>query len=558
VAWPVELAGAPFVIGHSYFTGESAMAEYPQHRPVTFARRGLVAAPHYLAAAAGLDLLKAGGNAVDAAIAASAMLQVVYPFVCGLGGDVFALLYDAASGQIYGLNGSGRAPRAATIERYHALGYETMPVYGVHSVTVPGCADGWGMLAERFGRLGLARALAPAITYAEDGFPVGPDLHRALARMNGMAHTHRSWRDHFLPNGVISAVGSIARYPTLARTYRALAEHGPEVLYRGAIAREIAAFFAREGGLLAEEDLAAHHGDWVTPLAVPFAGLDVYELPPNTQGVTALQMLGMLDGLALGDGPLAPRTVHLGVEAKKLAFADRGAYLTDPEHMTVDPRALIAPEYLAARRALIDAERPLPSVAPGGFTGDTVYLCAADGEGNAVSLIQSNYRGFGSGLVVDGTGIVLQNRGAYFTLDAAAANALAPAKRTLHTLSPSLALRDGRPAVVFGTMGGDGQAQTHLQVYTALARFGLNIQAAIEMPRWLHGAAYNEPGEVLHVESRFPAETVAGLRALGHTVLEVKPWDIEMGYAQGIVIDAATGVLQGGADPRAESAAIGW
>jgi gamma-glutamyltranspeptidase len=534
------------------------MSAYPQHRPATMACRGMVAAPHYLAAQAGLDLLKAGGNALDAAIAANATLQVVYPFVLGLGGDLFLLFYDARSRQLYGLNGSGRAARAATIERYHALGYAAMPAFGIHTVTVPGCVDGWEQAAQRFGRLGLARALAPAIAYAEEGFPVGPQLHDALARMATLPHTHRSWRDNFTPGGVVPPVGSVVRAPALARTFRLIAERGAEVFYRGELAERIAAFFAREGGLITVEDLAAHTSDWVTPLSVPFAGLEVYELPPNTQGIAALQMLGMLDGLPLGEGPLAPTTVHAAVEAKKLAFADRDAYLTDPDHMRIDPAALIAPDYLSLRRALIDPQRAQPSVAAGSFTGDTIYLCAADAEGNAVSLIQSNYRGFGSGLVVDGTGIVLQNRGAYFSLDPAAANALAPGKRTLHTLIPSLALRDGRPAVIFGTMGGDGQAQTHLQVYTALARYGLNIQAAIELPRWIHGVESLEEGELLKLESRFPDETVAALRALGHPVVEVGPWDSLMGHAQGIVIDPATGVLQGGADPRAEGAAVGW
>lgn len=529
---------------------------YPQHRPVTLARRGIVAAPHYLAAEAGLDLLKAGGNAVDAAIAASATLQVVYPFVCGLGGDVFMLIHDGASGGIFGLNGSGRAPRTATIDRYHELGYTTMPQRGIHSITIPGCADGWEMAARRFGRLGLARALQPAIAYAEDGFPVGPGLHRALAQARDLPDTHPSWHRHFLPDSVVPPVGAAMRYPTLARTFRALAEGGAEVIYRGAIAELIAAFFAREGGLIALEDLADHHGDWVEPLGVPFAGLMIYELPPNTQGVTALQMLGIIDGLELGDGPLDPRTVHLEVAAKQLAFADRDAYLTDLDSMHIDPRALIAPDYLAARRALIDPERTLAPSAPGSFQGDTIYLCAADGEGNVVSLIQSNYRGFGSLVVVDETGIVLQNRGAYFTLDPARANALAPRKRTLHTLIPSLALRDGRPAMVFGTMGGDGQAQTHLQVYTATARFGLNIQAAIELPRWVHGADAQSTRLIL--EARFPEATLAALRQRGHQVATAAAWDSLMGYAQGIVFDPATGTMQGGSDPRAEGIAAGW
>jgi gamma-glutamyltranspeptidase/glutathione hydrolase len=361
-----------------------------------------------------------------------------------------------------------------------------------------------------------------------------------------------------MPDGRVPALGSLARAPELAATLRLIAERGADDFYRGELAGRIAAFFAREGGLIDGDDLAAHHGEWVAPLSVPFAGLEVYELPPNTQGVTALQMLGITDGLALGSEPLDPATVHIGVEAKQLAFADRDAYLTDPNAMPLDPRRLIDPDYLACRRALIDPARAASIVARGTLAGDTVYLCAADEEGYAVSLIQSNYRGFGSGYVVDGTGIVLQNRGAYFSLDPAHANALAPNKRTLHTLIPSLALRDGRPAVVFGAMGGDGQPQTHLQVYTALARFGLNIQAAIEMPRWVHGARAEGAGQALHVEARYPAATIAGLQSLGHTVVPVAAWDSLMGYAQGIVIDQEQGVFHGGADPRAESAAVGW
>jgi gamma-glutamyltranspeptidase/glutathione hydrolase len=267
-------------------------------------------------------------------------------------------------------------------------------------------------------------------------------------------------------------------------------------------------------------------------------------------------MLGILDRQSLGADPLSPQTVHTSVEAKKLAFADRAAYLTDPAFMRVKASALIEPDYLKQRSALIDATRVLPSIAPGSCTGDTVYLCAADREGNVVSLIQSNYMGFGSLVVVDDTGIVLHNRGAYFSLDPNAANALAPAKRTLHTLIPSLALRHGRPAIVFGTMGGDGQAQTHLQVYTAIARFGLNMQQAIEMPRWIHGVAPN--GETLLVEGRFPLETVEVLRQLGHQVQIGDNWQAVMGYAQGIIFDQDTGVMQGGSDPRAEGIAAGW
>lgn len=530
----------------------------PQFRAETLATHGMVAAPHALAAQAGLDLLKAGGNAVDAAIAANATLQVVYPFVCGLGGDLFALVWDAPTQTLIGLNASGRAPRAASIERYHALGYTTMPQHGIHSITVPGCVSGWGMLAERFGRLGLARALQPAIGYARDGFPVGPGLSHALARMDQLPFTHRSFREHYLPDGHIPAVGSLATATALADSLSAIAADGPAAFYRGELAQRIAAFFSREGGLITEDDLAAHQAQWVAPLSVPFAGLEICELPPNTQGVTALQMLGMADGLALGDDPLSALTVHLGVEAKKLAFADRAAHVTDIARMRLRPEELIAPAYLASRRALISAERASPVAAAAGHQGDTVYLCAADGEGSAVSLIQSNFSGFGSGLVVDGAGISLQNRGAFFSLDPAAANALEPEKRTLHTLIPSMALREGRPVVVFGAMGGDGQPQTHLQVYTHLLRYGMNIQAAIEAPRWVHGADLAGEAETLRLEPRFPETTVEALRALGHHVALTAPLDSAMGHANGIVIDAEAGVLHGGSDPRAEGAAVGW
>lgn len=534
------------------------MTSYPQHRPVTLAARGLVAAPHYLAAEAGLDMLKAGGNAVDAAIAANAVLQVVFPTSCGLGGDLFAMVWDPKARRLHGLNSSGRSAKAATIERYRELGFESMPEFGVHTVTVPGCAAGWGALAERLGRLGLARSLAAAISYAEDGFPVGRHLHAGLVRMDAQPHTHASFREHFMPGGAIPSAGTIARAPALARTLRLLALRGPGDFYTGELAERITAFLRREGSLLTLQDLAEHTADWVEPLAVRFAGHEVYELPPNTQGVTALQMLGIADGLGLGEGPLSPETVHLEVESKKVAWADRQAYLTDPADMRVVAERLIAPHYLAERRALIDPERTLPSVAPGTFQGDTIYLCAADADGMLVSLIQSNYRGFGSGLVVEGTGISLHNRGAYFSLDPDAANALAPAKRPLHTLIPSLALRDGRPAMVFGTMGGDGQPQTHLQVYAAVLRYGLNIQAAIELPRWVHGAETPGEPETLRLEDRFPPETVEALRALGHRVETVGPWEPLVGYAQGITVDQVNGVYAGGSDPRAEGVAAGW
>lgn len=534
------------------------MDDFPQHRATTLATHGIVASPHYLASQAGLSILRDGGSAVDAAIAANAVLQVVFPFVVGLGGDLFLLLYDSKSGGLHALNASGRAPAAATIERYHALGYEHMPRFGIHAVTVPGCVGGWAAATARFGRLGLARLLAPAIQYAEEGFPVGPGLHAALERMRSSDHVHRSFLENYIPTGVVPPVGSIAYAPALARTLRAIATQGADVFYRGAIAEQIGAFFQREGGLITAADLAANQPDWVAPLFIPYAGMDVYELPPNTQGVTVLEMLGILDGLPLGPDPLAPQTIHPMVEAKKLAHADRARYVADPRWMRIDPAELLSADYLGAQRARLRPAEAQAATAPSKVDGDTIYLCTADGDGNAVSLIQSNYNGFGSGYVVDGTGISLQNRGAMFTLDPTAANALAPGKRPLHTLIPSLAMRHGKPAVLLGSMGGDAQTQIHTQIYTALLRYGLNIQAAIELPRWVHGA--REPGapEFLNMEQRMPRATVAALAAMGHQISELTAWDYMVGHAHGIVFDQDTGIMHGGSDPRAEGIAAGW
>jgi gamma-glutamyltranspeptidase/glutathione hydrolase len=524
----------------------------------------VVSAPHYLAAQAGIRLLQAGGNAIDAAIAANATLNVVYPFVCGTGGDIFMMIYDAKSDDLYGLNGSGRAPAAATIDWFRANGHTRMPQRGILSVSVPGVVDGWVMAAERFGRLGLAKALQPAIEYAEEGFGVGPNLHNSITTVLKAPWCHPSWRAVYAPDGVAPAVNSILRVPELGRTLRLIAEQGRDVFYKGELAKALVEFSEREGGLFTLEDLAEHHGEWVEPLSIRYHDHRIFEMPPNTQGVTALQMLKMVEGFDLGDSPERAESVHLLIEAKKLAFADRAAYLTDLEQMKVPPERLISEDYLTERRKLIDPTKAAPDCVAGmsNSKGDTIYLCAADGEGNAVSLIQSNYMGVGSGLVVPGTGIELQNRAAYFSLDPDHVNHIAPRKRTLHTLIPSMAFKEGhdRPTVVFGTMGGDGQAQTHLQVYTKLISFGMNIQETLEAPRWVHGKTIENPdaSEVLQIETRFPAETLTRLRELGHEVQGAGDWNRLMGYAQGITINPENGLLMGGADPRADSAAIGW
>lgn len=522
------------------------------------ARHGLVCSPHYLSAQAGVRILMAGGNAIDAAIAANAVLNVVYPFVCGTGGDIFMLIYDAKSNSLYGLNGSGRAPAAATPEWFHAQGYSKVPTRGILSVSIPGAVDGWQQASEKFGRLGLAKVLQPAITYAEEGFGVSHNLHNAIEGVLKANAAHSSWTDVYAPNGKAPDVGSILRLPDLARSLRLIAEQGRDVFYKGEIGKAFARFSAELGGLITEEDLAEHQGEWVEPISISYHGYQIYELPPNTHGITALQMLKLIENFDLSSDPFDPKNIHLQVEAKKLAFADRVAYITDPKHMKYEAAHLLNEDYLAKRRQLINQTQAMPTIEAGKVDGDTIYLCAADEEGNAVSLIQSNYMGIGSGLVVPGYGIELQNRGCYFSLDPNHANVIAPRKRTMHTLIPSMALKNNRPAIVFGTMGGDGQPQIHQQVYTNLINYGLNIQQSIDMPRWIHGANDVNGPEILNMESRFPQATIKALQEMGHITNEVGNFSSMMGYAQGIVINQENGLLMGGSDPRADSAAIGW
>jgi gamma-glutamyltranspeptidase len=528
-----------------------------QHRPATLARHGLVSSPHFLASQAGLRMIEAGGNAVDAAIAANAVLNVVYPILCGTGGDLFMLIYDAAGQGLYGLDASGGAGSGATPAWFREHGYEAIPQRSALAVSVPGTVDGWQMASDRFGRLGLARCLAPAIEYAEEGFGVTPMLSAALGRVAALDWAHESWRSTYTPGGVPPAPGSLFCVPALGRSLRLIAQHGRDVFYQGEIGQALADFVAGAGGLLTREDVAVHHGRWVEPLSIDYRGYTIYELPPPSQGVAALEALKLMEGFTFSGAPADPENVHLQVESKKVAFADRNAYLGDPEYMTVDPRALIEDTYVAGRRQLIDPQRAQPYDA-GVLSGDTIYLCTADGDGNAVSLIQSNYMGVGAGMVVPGYGIELHNRGCYFSLDPAHPNVVGPRKRPLHTLIPSMAFRDGRPAIVFGTQGGDGQPQIHQQVYSHLIDFGFNIQAAIELPRWIHGRGQPDDPPGLLLENRFPAATVERLRRLGHEVTLIDGWTGIAGHAQGITIDPKSGLLSGGADPRADGAAVGW
>jgi gamma-glutamyltranspeptidase len=520
--------------------------------------RGMVCSPNYLATGAGLGVLRRGGSAIDAAIATNAVLAVVTPYLCGMGGDLFAQVYSAADRRLYGLNGSGRAPAEATVERITQLaGSSTMPSRGPLPINVPGCVEAWGVLHARFGRLPLGDVLSDALHYAERGFPLNRDFVRAIAASAPLFHSHTPARETFLPGGRVPREGAIFRQPRLAATIRTVATDGPGAYYRGPIAAEIARSVRAIGGVLSEDDLAAHTSDWVQPLEVRYRDVTVYELPPNSQGVVALMMLGMLDTLpperiAAGD----VESIHLLAEAARLAYADREAHLTDPAAMAIQAPLLVREDYLARRASLIG---PRASVAsPAGTPGDTIYLCAADEDGNLVSLIESNYMGIGSGVMAGETGVLLHNRGAWFSLDLAHRNVIAPRKRTMHTLMPGMAFRDGRPWLVFGTMGGSTQPQIHVQVLTRRIDAGLPIDRAIDAPRFdavIGSDAFGRP--IMEMEGRFDPDVIAGLWDRGHAPAVTEPYTGAMGHAHAIEI-LPNGAYVGASDPRADGLALGY
>jgi gamma-glutamyltranspeptidase/glutathione hydrolase len=508
---------------------------------------GCVASPHYLASAAGLAVLTDGGNALDAAVATNLTLGVVMPYACGYGGDLFAIVWDGE--QVHAYNGSGRAPAAATADAVRgAVGGTAMPPFGPHTITVPGAVEAWFALLDRFGTRSFAELSATAERYAREGF--------VLTR--GGAATILASRDRYPDSREWHAAYAHAEphrrfaQPSLARTIATLAASGPDAYYRGDIAAAVAAHVQSVGGLLAASDLAEHHGDWVTTLTSTYRGVEVHELPPNSQGVTALEALNIAEEVGAHDVPAGPRREHLHLEAMKLALADRGAAVTDPESMTVDPALLASKAWAKERAALIDPERASFPASGRAAAGGTIYLCAADDRGMGVSLIQSNYIGFGSGVHVPEWGINLQNRGSYFSLDDDHVNVIAPGKRTMHTLMPALAFRDGRPWLVFGTMGADGQAQTQLQLLTKLVDDGADLQAALDAPRWFVSPA----GFGVTMEARFATETVDDLRARGHDVTVTRPLDTVMGHANAILISNDGFVAA--SDPRSEGAALGW
>jgi gamma-glutamyltranspeptidase/glutathione hydrolase len=533
-------------------------------RSVVMARNGLIATSQPLASAAGLRVLQEGGNAIDAAVTAAAVLSVVEPTMNGIGGDLFAIVYDAKTKTVRGLNASGRAPAAATPAEFARRGLDSIPYRGELSVSVPGVVDGWHELLSTHGTIGFDRALAPAIAYARDGFAVSEIIAHQWKDVEGVLARDPAAAATFLPAGRAPATGDVFRNPALAATLERLAAGGRDAFYRGPIASAIGADMTRRNGLLAEADLNAHRSDWIEPISTTYRGYEVLELPPNTQGIAALEMLNILEGFdlkALGHNS-APY-LHLLVEAKRIAFADRDAWLADYD--AVPPGALkrmLSKEYAAGRRREIDMDRAArdykPLAQPGSSAGidahpeargDTIYLTAADRHGHVVSLIQSIYESFGAGIAAGDTGIVLHNRGSLFSLRPGHPNVLAPRKRPFHTLVPAMVLKDGRPWLSFGVMGGDMQPQGHVQVLLNLIDFGMNVQEAGEAPRFRHSAAG------LALESAIAPDARFGLDTRGHRLINSIG---VFGGFQGILIDPRSGVLMGGSDPRKDGLAIGY
>jgi gamma-glutamyltranspeptidase/glutathione hydrolase len=521
---------------------------------------GVVAAPHYLASLAGANVLRDGGSAVDAALAANLVMAVVWPQMCGPGGDLFAQVWSSADRKLFGLNASGRAGAGMSVAAYRAQGLENMPQRGTRAVTVPGAVDGWFSLHQRFGRLEMPRIARDAVHHARDGFRVTPSTVGAIRANADLLAENGGGADVFLPNGVAPSAGDALREPDLAATLEQIAAQGPGVLYSGALGARLLEFLTAHGGGLTADDFAAQRSEWVEPLGVDYRDAHVCELPPNSQGVALLSILRMLDGFEVGEhAQTSAELVHALVERKKLAFADRDAYVADPAHAEVPVELLLDPRRAGERARHIGptASAGQPRTVGRSVDGDTIFLCAADRDGNVVSLIQSLYAAFGSGVHVPGTGVTLHNRGFGFNLIDGHPNALAPGKRPMHTLMPGMALRGGQPWLAFGTRGADGQPQTGLQLLNGLLDFGLDLQSAIEAPRWAHGAPGGRyPASALVLESRFSPATAEELSARGHEVMLAEAVDQVMGTAQTILVDQARGCYVGASDPRGDGVAL--
>jgi len=534
-------------------------------RSEVIARNGMAATSQPLATQVALDILKQGGNAIDAAIAANAVLGLMEPTGNGIGGDLFAIVWDAKTEKLYGLNASGRSPRSLTIDYFKKRGLEKIPSHGPLPVTVPGCVDGWFELHKKFGNLSMKENLAPAIKYAREGFPLSELIAYYWNRSVPLLQEYEGFKETFMPNGRAPKKGEVFKNPNLANTLEKIAKGGRDVFYKGELAKTMDAFMKRVGGFLSFEDLASHQSDWVEPVSTNYRGYDVWELPPNGQGIAALQILNILEDYDLqGWGFGSKEYIHHFIEAKKLAFEDRAKFYADPDFNRIPVEALISKEYAAQRRALINPERAAKRYEAGNpalLAGDTIYLTTADKDGNMVSLIQSNYRGMGTGLSPDGLGFIFQDRGELFDLEEGNFNTYAPGKRPFHTIIPAFITKDGKPFMSFGVMGGATQPQGHAQIVINIIDFGMNIQEAGDAPRILHQGSSQPTGEEMtnggnvYLESGLPYEVYRDLRKMGHRVgTNVGSFG---GY-QGIMIDWENKVYYGASESRKDGQAAGY
>ncbi len=533
-------------------------------RSEVLAQNGMVATSHPLATQVGLDILKNGGNAIDAAIAANATLGLMEPTGCGIGGDLFAIVWDAKTQKLYGLNASGRSPQKLTLEYFRKQGMTKIPSLGPLPVSVPGAVDGWFELHTKFGSKPMEEILAPAIDYAEKGFPLTELIAWYLRSVNRyMQAGYPNIEDTYINQngGKLPSEGEIYKNPYLANTYKKIAKGGRDVFYKGEIAKTIARFIKEQGGFLSEKDLASHRSEWVNPVSVNYRGYDVWELPPNGQGIAALQMLQILKGYDFSKIPFgSAEHLHLFTEAKKLAFEDRAKYYADMDFANVPVDQLISETYGEERRKQI-GQRASTYEAGEISAGETIYMTVADREGNMISLIQSNYRGMGSGMVPPQLGFMLQDRGELFSLTEGQANTYAPGKRPFHTIIPAFITKDGQPYVSFGVMGGDFQPQGHTQIVMNLIDFGMNLQEAGDAPRWDHTGTSTPTGEPqqgkgeIRIESGIPYQTVRDLMDMGHKVGYTRG---AYGGYQAIMWDAKNKVYRGASESRKDGQAAGY
>lgn len=532
-------------------------------RSEVIAQNGMAATSQPLCTQVALDILKKGGSAVDAAIAANACLGLMEPTGNGIGGDIFAILWDAKTEKLYGLNGSGRSPKSLTREWFLENNYESIPSHGALPVSVPGAVKGWFDLHEKFGKLPMTEILAPTVEYGRKGFPVSELIAYYMDRSGNFLSKYPNFSDVYMPNGKTPAKGEVFKNPFLASTLEKIGKGGADAFYKGKMAKTIADHVQEQGGFLSVEDLASHESEWIDPVSANYRGYDVWELPPNGQGIAALQILNIMEGFDVKEAGFgSPRYVHLFTEAKKLAFEDRAKYYADPDFNKIPVEELISKEYAKERRALINENRAGRRYDPGNLEhGETIYLTVADKDGNMISLIQSNFRGMGSGITPPGLGFILQDRGELFTLEKNHFNSYEPGKRPFHTIIPAFITKDGKPWISFGLMGGAMQPQGHAQVVMNLIDFGMSLQEAGDAPRISHGGSSQPTGEKmsdggwLSLETGFDYETIRKLMKMGHRIRYSN--GIYGGY-QAIMWDKKNKVFYGASESRKDGQAAGF